>query len=372
MQGCRAFCNQVTQYIQKYPSIYSTILSLDYLREADKSNKNYLILKYKLLGHVFNLGGKFYLPDGSENDFEGFNETFVLPMLLDLFYQFASSVDGSSLISKEKLESILESLSKALWHENATDEKIEETCKLIHDPNYKYDIIVGSGWTWHSTQVIFKKVGEDIIVSYCNRGADCGSTPGIVQFKVINKDKITPEFLKKLTRRLQVTGSEYIKLNEITKILCNNEEPKAVMHRYIRMKEQKVGNCVYYSLKAVFRVLFEDENSKGPSLFDDSAGDDFDRGLHTYKKFSQFIAESVLQDILLDVKHIDLKTISQPENRKYLKTLFVIDRTLNEQLSSKTKKNNYKVGKNLLNSSIAILAIATQKRELLDDFFSLF
>lgn len=311
IQGSTAFCKKVVHYTKNDPGV----LSPNRLRINHGFNKNYLILKWKRIGHAFNLKGKIVLPDNTFMNLTGGSETFFLPMLRDMFNQFASVCK----ISPTLLNSMNESLSKAMWHDNATEEKIEEIHQLIHDPNYRSPILIGSGHVWHSTWTIIwkERIGDEdqFRLGYCNRGQDHQGKPGIVLLKVGNPSNITPHFLKRLARRLNVSHARYLSLERIKSNLS------AVEEAYIFMKEQKVGNCIYTSLKAAFFGLLV--------LFD------IDRSQAIYKVFTQFDAESILADFLIDLENIDLNKCGLEDYDNYILGLKAIAQRLRRWLVNK-------------------------------------
>ncbi len=275
VQGCTALCERTLQYASEKPFL----LSPTSLRNLE--NVNSLTMRLKRLGHAYNLAEFIKLPDGTLMNLEGFNETFVVPMLRAMFDEFTSL--RKDLISQELSHFVKESLSRAVWHDNATDPKIDEIHKLIHDPSYLYPVVVSSGWIWHSTQVIFFKDH----LYYCNRGDDCGLHPGISVFKIGNKEKITPEFLKRIASRLDVEKSQYTSLEKI------KEELEVMYVDDITMKKQKVGNCVYVNLKAaIFMLMLLGTLEENPAA----------TAKPIYKAFSQFDKEAVLKDFLIDVE----------------------------------------------------------------------
>ncbi len=312
VQGCRAFCKKTVQYTRKHPAIFSP----HGLRIHDHLNKNYLTLKYKRIGHVFDLDAPVYLPDNSLTVLAGCNETFVLPMLRDMFHQFAYA--RKDLINPQVLEMIDIPLSKAMWHDNASEEKINEIHKLILDKKYPHPVMVGSGWVWHSMWDIFwKNEWGQLFVWHCNRGADHQGKPGIVELIIGKPENITPAFLKKLTARLDVDYEEYTSLEKIKKELFAFESG------YIPMLEQSVGNCTYTSLQAAINALF------------------ILRGIgHLYMLFSQFDAQTILNDFLLDLQNVDIQKMDDPDYKNYVTGLRVIALLIQQWLSDHLNKEN--------------------------------
>src|SRR5581483_4869751 len=150
VQGTSTFCKTVAELSSKNP----TILSSEYLRNYNRLDPTCLTLRHKRMGHVFSLEGKIHLIDGTTRSLEGSNETFFLPMLKTLFEAFASK--HPDLVSDSLRVSMSNAFSKAVWNDTVSDEKIAEIHQLIHDPNHTDSIIVGSGWDWHSTQLVFR------------------------------------------------------------------------------------------------------------------------------------------------------------------------------------------------------------------------
>lgn len=332
VQGTAAFCETTLQYVINTPSV----LSPAYLRSMQEVNKILsLILRYKRFGHAFNLENMIKLPDGTNVNLEGFNETFVIPMLRAMFDAFASI--RKDLVSGELANFVEESLSKAVWHDNASDKKIDEIHKLIHDPSNTYPVIVSSGWIWHSTQVIFYRG----FLYYCNCGADCGANPGICVLKINNKEKVTPEFLKRIASRLAVKHSEYTSLEKIKKELdCD-------YINYMPMKQQKVGNCIYVNTKTAIFVLIqlwilgEDLESTAKPI---------------YNAFSQFDKETVLRDFLIDLEEASTDKIDAEENKNYLEGLNTVADLFEKWALAHLRKNK-KISSNLLIKALTLISL---------------
>lgn len=347
VQGSSIFCEKTNQLTIKTPSI----LSPSYLR--DQQNINPIIsltLRDKRVGHAFNLKGMVKLPDGTSQSLEGFNETFVIPMLRDMFAEFAAARED--LISQELHAFVGESLSKAVWHDIVTDEKIAEVHKLIHDPSYPYPVVVSSGWVWHSTQAIF--YGKYLL--YCNRGADCDENSGISIFKIANKENITQEFLKRIASRFSVDNSEYTSLEKI-KI-----ELSATYLSHVPMKEQKVGNCVYVNAKAaIFAILWAGVSREDDVKLNRSVADAFNlisriRTKNIYKEFSKFDKEAVLENFLIDLEEASSGKLSMEENRNYFEGLNTVADVIKKWALVQRGKNE-KISSGLLSRALRLICL---------------
>src|SRR5581483_875951 len=323
MQGCSSFCHKILSCTADTPSV----LSPQYLRNWQEQNQlpnrssynnTYLSLKYKRIGHVFSLEGMIDLPYQDCVSLEGANETFLFPPFLAAFNQFASS--RTDLISDEMRSSIADSLSKAVWHENATEEKIEQIHANIHDPTFCNSIVVGGGHTWHSIQFIFHKTSSgEIILFCCNRGEGADNYPGIVIVKVKNRQAITKDFISRLVRRLSVVRGRHLSLEKIQAELQGVQ----IQIAYMRMKEGKVGNCVYSNYKATLYALLLieilKEDLKIPNF--NFPSEKVESAQQIYKEFVRFDASAVLEDFLLDLKNPPSKQSLEGENTAYWKGL---------------------------------------------------
>ncbi len=350
VQGSSAFCKMVLQYAEQTPSI----LSPSNLRSQRHVNKTLCdTLIFKRIGHVFNQS-KILNVGNKIVSMEGFSETFGATMLRDMFDQFASlRID---LVSKEMHDSINESLSKAIWHDNLTETKLSEIHGLIHDPSYSYPVCIGSGYVWHSTWAIFFCTKYGDFLFYCNRGAGCAGKPGVTILKINNKKNITHELLKKIASRLTVTGAEYANLEKIQIDLW------AERIDYIPMKAQKVGNCVYASEKAkIFSLLLIDVARKHfeknieltkrqwPTPFSSSM---VQNAKQIYKEFSKFDKEAVLEDFLQSLEGLNLNSISDDDD-KYSKAHLTVAACIKDWALKRLEKN--KINPELLNRAVNLI-----------------
>ncbi len=341
-QGSSSFCNKIVEHAIQTPSV----LSPSYLRTQELVNRELsLELRYKRLGHAFSLKGMVALPNNKQACLEGASESFVLAMLRDTFDKFADV--RKDIVSREMSHAISESLSKALWHDNATDEKINEVHGLIHNRSYPYPVCVGSGYVWHSTQVLFfSSQGEDFL-AYCNRGEGCNQASGILIYKIEHKNKITPEFLKRITSRLSVQQTEYTTLEKI------KEELGATHFIYQGMKEQKSGNCVYASAKAsifaLFLVAASRKTSRMPIL---SSLDIVKNARQLYKEFTKFDKEIVLDDFLIDIE--DANRLSAGDHTSYLQGLNTVAISIRNWAMANKGRN--KVDEDLLGKTLRLLS----------------
>ncbi len=346
VQGSTSFCKKTVEHAIKSPSVLSPSL----LRDQQNVNQALsLALRYKRIGHAFNVDAMAKLPNGNQICLTGFNETFVIPMLRSMFDAFMDSrIDPDTQGLKDFVG---ESLSKAVWHDNVTEDRINEIHELIHNPDYHHPVVVSSGWVWHSTQAIFH--GDYLY--YCNRGADCDENPGICILKIKNKEKITPEFLKRIASRLAVKHSEYTSLEKI------KEELGADHIDYIPMKEQIVGNCVYVNAKAAIFTLIligmsrvsSENNGNSTSPFNK---EDMEMAKDIYKDFSQFDKESVLEDFLIDLEEAGTGKLSLEENKNYLEGLSKVADVLKNWVVTHCGKNR-KIGINLLSKTLMLVCL---------------
>ena len=340
-QGTSAFCEKTVQFSKETPAV----LSPKYLRSDERLDPTRLTMRYKRIGHVFNKNTHIYLPDGEMRLTEGFNETFCLNMLRTTFDEFAS--ERKDIIPKEMYETVAETLSKAVWNDNVSDEKIAEIHQNIHDPSYAHSILVGSGWEWHSTQIVFRRIQGKLYMFYCNRGADCNGYPGITVCHILKEDLVTPEFLKRITSRMAAKASDYTSLTKI------QEELLATYIQYIPMKGQKVGNCVYTSLKAAILALLivsdltKNMDKTSTSIFP-LEEDKIKNAKSIDKEFSKYDAEAVLEDFLIELNEVSIDLLLSEKNAKYLLSLNAIVGIVKQWLSEQKDIKNRKIGAPLM------------------------
>ncbi len=292
VQGSKRFCNLVAKIVTNSPHA----LSLTCLRSLMNFNlKLYRQLEWKRFAHVFSLRGNVPLPDGSSVNLEGFNDPFTMTMLLTSFDTFAHS--NAHLVNKNMHHWIAHALSTAIWHDNATRTNIINTFKKIKDPSYCCPIIICSGWNWHSVTIIFFKN----FFIYCNRGAGSKDFPGWKIYHIGSKEKITPQFLDNIAKRLNFTSKNHISVDEIIK------ELNATEIFYALMKEQSAGNCTYTSAKAAISALmtlWEYLKVNGNSLIlnKKTFKTSHLKAKFIYKEFSNYDRQLALDNFFIDLE----------------------------------------------------------------------
>jgi len=373
VQGCSSFCQKAYKYSTRNPLALSTY----YLRHwqvhervsnQQLHNNTYLSLKYKRIGHVFSLDKMIQLPRKEEVQLCGGNETFLFPPLQAAFAQFA--LNRKDLINDKTGTSMIKSLSKAVWHENASDERIDEIHKNIHDPAYYDPIITGSGHVWHSTQTIFwREPSGEIRVLHINRGNGCGKKPGIIVLKLKNSAGITKDFIKKLVMRMDVTEENHINLSKMIEALNADEIS------YIPMKVQKVGNCVYSNYKGVFYALLLIERIKeSPELSNFNFSKQVQKlAKHDYKEFIQFDATEVLEDFLIDLEEAAPDKAYTEEDESYLNGLESVALSLSYRISNYAFEINMgekkKISLELIKTTMASIECFFKQMSLLRSTF---
>jgi hypothetical protein len=304
VQGSIAFTQAFVQWTEENPDNWPDLRALS-ASSNETCRTNALILIAKTVGHIFPFAGKFPVAKGREYQFEGFNETFVIPRILCRWNAFAKA----GLVSQEIHAFVAGALLNAFWHDNCSLEKAETASAQIQKLSCNdLPIVVGSGWVWHSTYVIFYKglddLEDEIRMAYCNRGRDCGTYPGTWFHKIKDKAKITPEFLLNLADRTKVENAQYKSLDKI-KI-----ELDASLINYIAGNPQKTGNCTYSNLKtALFTLLLMRESQINSNLsfplqaerinpcLSKQAEDAKKLALKTYKAFFSYEAKEALSEL---------------------------------------------------------------------------
>jgi Leucine-rich repeat (LRR) protein len=298
VQGSPSFCQKFVELFEQDPNAYPDLKASLASLPNKTSRNNLLILIAKTVGHIFPFRG-FFPIEGKLCGFQGFSETFVIPEVLRRWNEFATS----GFVSQKTSEFVANVLQSAIWHDNCSEQKLKNTLDNINDPSFRSPILVGSGWVWHSTYVIFYKDPKDseneIRMAYCNRGADCdeGGLCGICFYKIMDKSKITLEFLKILANRIEVDHSEYKSLKKIKEEL----KPKTI--GWVGMKTQKSGSCTRANLEAALNALLLIKEL-GPDLdtyLDAQLTDEIEQKQETaltiYKKFSSYEANQTLKEL---------------------------------------------------------------------------
>lgn len=311
-QGCKKLRNQVVVSTQN--EVHS--ISPAALRAASNAENQgvYQTLKYKRLAHTFGIkeayGCVLFTPqikkDSSEGDKQNrqlqmqcFNDTFTMPMLRASLDDFLAS---KSECDKQRM-TFSKIFANSLNNDTATDEKVEITFNLIHEQNNNLPVLIGTGYDWHSTQLIIYK---DYII-YCNRGRDA-IFYGWGLYKIGNKEKISKEWISKVAKRISVDHENYLSES----VICENLQAKLV---YVHMqKVQQTGNCTVSSLKSAISALFAlDQLTDGfeKELIESDIRNNLLnlKWKKKYKEFSNFDRKELLKDFL-----IDLKENSQNEN----------------------------------------------------------
>lgn len=273
------------------------VLSPKALREASHYNEFlHRLFTFKRVAHALGIKGNIPLANGSTIPLECFNETFVLPMLASSFETFAHESNQPQIL--ERANDLKAVFSEAIYHDNSDDAKIQKAVEMINAGTQKGPLLIGAGWNWHSTQVI---IYNDFFC-YHNRGADSTAKgSGWQLYKMGNKEKITVEWIKKLTKRLLVPQSEYLSQQTIVKDL----QASSLMSHF--MQSQKAGNCTYTSLKSAISclLLLWEMNPH----FESEMCEDMVLKIHEsehwkviYKLFTAFDRQLVARDLLIDLE----------------------------------------------------------------------
>lgn len=260
--------------------------------------EQYLILKIKRFGHVFNLKGHIPLPSGKLANLEAFSEAFTVPMIASSFDAFA---EGKDRFSPQDREWIVKNFNKTTSSDYTEPDDIQVFSLAIQDSQFKGPISLGTGHHWHSTGTIF--YGNYLI--FCNRGGG-DREPGIHVYFLPDRSLITEGIIWEMTKRQEVFGRDEFGLQRIVSDLGGE-----LVH-YEQMTPQSVGNCTYTSMLCAlyaFAVIRQIEN-----FF---PGDEEDSHLYTdpdiwhqafegfkpdYEEFLAFDKELILEDMMEEIK----------------------------------------------------------------------
>lgn len=328
-QGCQKLRQQVVRSTKKAVQAISPAA----LRAAsnEQNQRQYQILKYKRLAHTLGFKEekfkKLYLPTTPDENgrkqlqLQCFNETFTMPMLRASLDNFFASSPG---FEKQRV-AFSKIFANSLCHDNASDENIEKAFNAIHSKENDLPVLIGTGWDWHSTQLIIFK---DYFI-YCNRGADCdigGLSEGWHLFKIGKKENITKEWIGKVTKRISTPRENYKSRNNIISDL----EGKLIYSHYA--KSQKVGSCTMNSLKAAISALFAldeltDSFEKKISEKEIAVKLSSSTWKRNYKKFSSFDRKLLLKDFLIDLNGVspddNIKTMAYLLHHKLTNSLSI-------------------------------------------------
>ena len=306
MHGRPSFCQKFVEWFEQDPNAYPDLKAAVASAPNSTYRTNLLTLITKMVWHLLSFKGSIPIEKGL-CQLEGFSETFVIPEVLRRWNEFVKG----GFVPQEIDTFVANILQSAAWHDRCSEQKLKSILSDIQNPSYRGPILIGSGWAWHSTYVVFYKDPEDseneIRMGYCNRGADCdeGGISGIVFLKIRDKSKITLEFLQVLANRIEVDHSEYKSLKKI------KEELQAEEIGCVAMKKQKVGNCTYANLKAaLYALLLINQLGKNLDAYlkinklDTELNDiqlkltqEQKTALSIYKKFSSYEANQTLREL---------------------------------------------------------------------------
>lgn len=294
---------QLRKTARKYTKNCPDIFLPEIIRKAGEVyEKNFRILQIKRLGHALNLNScHFFLKDGTRIHYDGFNESFTLPMLASSVVKF--SQQNNSVISKKEGAWIANMLIGSTSHDSYTGKDAANLCDWIRDANNKQVISISSGYDWHAIHLFFFRG----FVIYCNRGYGCGINPGISVTFMPERDYIDDDIVVSLIKRHALIRSEWenrFNFSSLSKAL------HLLPVYYLIQKEQKIGNCTYISAKCGVRVLMalnyliNKFGDKAIPKTSDVWENAFSQTERKYKAFSSFDKVIVVEDLLNDAKYL--------------------------------------------------------------------
>lgn len=346
-QGHITLRKKVSKYFELFPCILNPLL----LRNQKSIDNETLFyeLQWKRLAHAFSANGKARLPNGKYLNLGAMNETFTWPMIVEAAESWIKEEVEPG--NPEFCQWLRQSFHNALWHDNISDEKIENLYKKMCTL-FDFALIVGSGWIWHS---IFFIIYKDYLI-YCNRGADCGEYPGVTIYR-IDKSKITKEFLKTLANRLITPIKDHFSFLKIITEL--NGQPL----EYIAKKSQKGPFCTYVSAKTVhlgLMIVYKMEAKIPEKKIEDIVS----KNLNPSKKI-------LLKQGLLQAKALHRSFINH--DRMHLLKDFLIDleesKEVCETLQEYAKQEGISAMANIVSSKVPKLKLRVRAAPE-DDFFS--
>lgn len=283
VQGSSELRYKTAKMTKENPSL----LSPKSVREGRDLNEDlFRTLQIKRAAHAFSCKDAQNL-----KNLEGFSETFTLPMMAESLNEFPFKA-GSPLTDQDK-EWLKTALMKTITTDNALSADFEKVVKDVKNPLSQEVTPIATGYDWHLTQLVIYK-GHLI---YCNRGADhIDNEPGIHVYKIGNSSKLTADYLKRLSMRLQETSYTYINEKKLIQDL------KLSSVHYERQTPQKGGFCTWTNTKSLFQTLLAIkylENHPHP-LNSANWASAFKAVKPIYKDFLFFDKKRLLEDLLLD------------------------------------------------------------------------
>ncbi len=231
---------------QKVCLLNPSIFSLDSILLFKKVNHQlYTAFLIKRFAHALCLGNTFLSVRKQKISYEGFSESFTLPMLASTIRLLKPQKN----LSKEDLDWIFNQLKIAQIADRlVTSRDYEILSERLQRPNYQNAIVCGCGYDWHFPAWI---VYGDFFI-YCNRGArEDNDEREIVIYFLPEKmrKKMTPPVLEAIINRYQSTKSNYFTLQSMEKTF--HLELIFQMH----MKQHTAGICTYATSKVLIYVL---------------------------------------------------------------------------------------------------------------------
>jgi hypothetical protein len=263
-----------------------------------------------------NLSDHIRQKDGTSFHLNGFSEAFTLPMIASSVGEYSRQND--SKISEYEGSWISQLLNNTASHDSYEAGYEHFLHELITDPENRNIITIASGYDWHATHLFYWRG----FLIYCNRGAGSGSEPGIQVYRVPDSKRITPDLIKGLIRRHEITTELWNEKYSIGALVLALGLEKVV---HLKQKNQKTGNCTYITTKCAVRALLAIgalAEQYGNGLLPNDKGiwiKAFDQTRDKYKHWGLFDKNLVVNDLLKDRVYLDRwedKMISQTEFRK--------------------------------------------------------
>jgi len=311
---------------------YPEALSPDVLRRVGSVHRrNFRIIQLKRVGHVLSLSGNVKLKDGTSFHFNGFSESFTLPMVASSVKEY--SLQPGSKISPLKGKWIADHINNSASHDIYIKGTARYLRNLIRDPNYHGVVTISSGHEWHGTHIFFFRG----YLIFCNRGGGCGNFPGIRVFRVPNRWLITSDIISGLIRRHAVNGAQWREKYNIPALMTKLGLKQVY---YLKQRAQTTGNCTYVSTKCAVRALLAlthliDQCGPKtiPSQYECWARA-FDETKEQYKEWSRFDKNHVLEDFMKDIKFLEEEKSSLVSRKEFAR----IFRKVKTKISLKPEK----------------------------------
>jgi hypothetical protein len=304
VQGTLELRTTISRNALKNPDIlsYSNRQKLKY-----SNPKLYRIIRNKLIGHIFNIGGRFPV-DGTEYLFEGFSEDIVIPCLWSYLKRYFQS-ELSCGFSEQDKKWILDQYQMTLSHHRMGDTNFSDAANKIRDPDPENPVLILGGYDWHGVAYAF----INNVRLYWN---------GHNHFMQIDnlEEGIDENTIKDLIQRHNISWPLF---NTLMQTLFSRE---ATPSDFYKMR-QKTGNCIYKASNGLIQILLglrHSLNSSGDNLGKSDVLDGLNQTKPEFKKFVKYLKTETAEELIQDYNEIKNQQASSKDRATIKQILGVI------------------------------------------------